>query len=326
MNGQAALTVAAAAGYELRAIVVAQGIQFNTDLPKGYLQDQLGADLVLNPSGVWTYRSDKQRVIYSLRVVNTKAEFKTALEGSKKLHVIYDGHSRYGRGCCFGTSDAPGEDWENGTDPAKTGLYRMGMPYVAIPVSDVAHHQYTLDVVPSSEQLTPADCEKDLHDDLGVVGRHSLADITAASRGSLRINKRPLTSSDRFWGFQWPGEGFSVVTHAGWAGTASSPMDLGATNIGSRVFCHFGCSSFQHYHHVVRDLKNWKKVGSTDQFAYFTSDIAYGMTTSFWLHRLFTYDQYNASWEPSLEYARKNANQDLKSWCHSNGVRVYEIW
>jgi len=350
MANGASLTTAAAAAFELRAIILLQGIQFNNkdtnpkyQVPEGYLKkqlDTLGTPIVQAKSGVWTFRSDKQGVIYSLRVATSKPELKAALEGDKKVHVIYDGHSRYGRGCCFGTDPKPGEDWENGSGP-NTGLFRMGAPYVAVPVSDIIHHGYTLDVVPASEKLKPGDCEHDLQNNLGNVAAHKLADIKGSfkleddsgvkvahdyseARGQLRIANAPVKPADKFWALNWPGEGLSVVTHAGWTSTASSPMDLGAAKIGCRVFCHFGCESFQHYHDIVRDKKGWKKDGDKTNFAYFTSAISYDVTTSFWLYRLFTYDQYNAnkSWEPSLEYARVQASDDLKAWCKAQTPKI----
>jgi len=118
-----------------------------------------------------------------------------------------------------------------------------------------------------------------------------------------------------------------VVLHAGWQGTATKPMELGKTNLKCRVFCHFGCSSYQHFRTILRHRKNWQKAGNTDKFAYFTTDIAYGITASFWLHRLLTYDKYNAfkPWEPSLEYARRRANADLKKWCMKQKVKIYRI-
>lgn len=325
---------------ETRNIVIAQGIEFNNKdlgsddvIPDGSLKkrmDAAGLPLVItSPGKAATFNSVKQGVSFTLKVVNTKSEFKAALESDKTHHVIYDGHSRFGRGCCFGTNPAPGEDWERGSNPTLTGLFRMGFPYVAVPVSDIKHHGYTADLVPTPETLTPSDCEPDLRAAVnsGSVQPHGLKDVDPTVHGQLRINKKAVGSGDRFWAFNWPGEGFSVVLHAGWEKTASAPMDLGATLIQCRVFCHLGCSSLQHYHEIVRNRKKFKKVGNTDNFAYFTSGLAFSFTGPHWLFHILTYDQFNAGqpWEPSLEYARTKANIDIKKDCIKIKEKIYEI-
>ena len=335
----------AAPPFEKRNIVVAQGIEFNNAdmsaderVPGGSLQTRMaaaGTPLVINAAGDQaTFKSVKQGVDFTIKVVNTKSAFKAALESDKTHHVIYDGHSRFGRGCCFGTNPAPGEDWENGSSPKTTGLFRMAFPFVAVPVSDIKHHGYTADLVPISETLTPKNCESDLRlfVSLNSVKAHKLADVDSSVHGQLRINKGAIGPKDHFWAFHWPGEGFSVVVHAGFEKTASAPMDLGATDIKCRVFCHLGCSSLQHYHAIVRERKKFTKVGNTDNFAYFTSDLSFSFTGPHWLFHLLTYDQFNAGqpWEPSLEYARKKANVDIKADClklrrRDKTVRIYEI-
>lgn len=362
MNGK--VKSVAAPPSETRNIVIAQGVEFNNKelpaedrIPDGSLKkrmDAAGLKLVITSPGNATFQSLKQGVNFTIKVVNTKSELKAALESDKTHHVIYDGHSRFGRGCCFGTNSAPGEDWENGSNPKTTGLFRMGFPYVAVPLKDIGHHFYTTDIVPISETLTPSDCEPDLRSAVNgkLVKAHTLADCDKEYRailaaelkkpladreslepdvakvlGKLRMNKAAVKASDKFWAFQWGGEGFSLVLHAGWEKTASAPMDLGATDIKCRVFCHFGCSSFQHYHEIVRNRKKWKKVSNTDNFAYFTSGLSYSFTGPNWLFHLLSYDQFNAGqpWEPSLEYARKKANLDIKKDCLRIKEPIYEI-
>ena len=323
---------------ETRNIVVAQGIEFNNNqlgiyqTPGGSLKTRMaaaGMPLVISAAGDATFKSVKQGVNFTIKVVNTKSAFKAALESDKTHHVIYAGHSRFGRGCCFGTNPAAGEDWETGSSPATTGLFRMGFPYVGVPVADIKKHGYIADIVPTSEALDPNNCEHDLRSAVngGSVHGHVLKDVDSAVHGQLRINKKAVGTKDRFWAFNLPGEGFSLVLHAGWEKTASAPMDLGKTDIKCRVFCHFGCSSMQHFHEIVRDRKKWKKVGNTDHFAYFTSDLGRVFSEPNWLFHLLTYDQFNAGqpWEPSLEYARKKANLDIKKDCIAAKVKIYEI-
>lgn len=319
--------------------MVAQGIEFNNkdldpddQIPDGNLKKRLsaaGLTLTVGSAGIATLKSVKQGVNFTITVVNTKRAWKSALESDKTHIAIYDGHSRFGRGCCFGTDPRPGEDWENGSSPALTGLYRMGFPFVAVPVSDIHHHGYTADLVPTSETLTPLQCEPDLRDavNAGSVHPHVLKDVDSAVHGQLRISKKAIGPADRFWAFNWKGEGFSVVLHAGWEKTASTPMDLDATTIKCRVFCHFGCSSLQHYREILRNRKSFKKVGNSDNFAYFTSGLSFSFTGPHFLFHLLTYDKFNAGkpWEPSLEHARKKANLDIKKDCIKIKEKIYEI-
>ena len=119
-------------------ILEAQGIQFNNaqlaaesginrngdeQITAGWLSDQLSTavpfPIQVSGSTFATFKSAKQGVKYTIDVTTDKPEFKNKLEtpgkpGTKELeywHVIYAGHSRYGRGACFGTDDKPGEDW-----------------------------------------------------------------------------------------------------------------------------------------------------------------------------------------------------------------------
>jgi hypothetical protein len=358
----------AAAPTETRNIILAQGIEFNNSdldaddkIPDGSLATRLkaaGTPLTITSPGRATFRSVKQGVTYNIKVVNKKAEFIAALKSNKTTHVIYDGHSRYGRGACFGTSKAAGEDWEAGHDK-DTGLFRMGMPFVGVPLKDVGHHFYSTSLIPSSTKLNSDDCEHDLAASLGSLKAHSLAEIgtiykaivaaekkkPAAKQESLEPDEKKVMSllkvkgaapkaTDKFWTCILRGEGFSLVLDAGWDKTASAPADLGATDLKCRVFCHFGCTSFQHYHHVVRKLKAWKKDADKDNFAYFTSDLSISITGPNWLFHLLTYDEFSAGlpWEKSLEYARKNANADIKKFVISYNkthpsdlLNVYQI-
>jgi hypothetical protein len=151
------ITSVAAPPSETRNIVIAQGIEFNNKdldpddvIPDGNLSKRMtaaGLPLVISSAGNATFNSLKQGVNFTIKVVNTKKDWKAALESDKTHIAIYDGHSRFGRGCCFGTNDATGEDWEAGSNPALTGLFRMDFPFVAVPVSDILHHGYTAEIV-----------------------------------------------------------------------------------------------------------------------------------------------------------------------------------
>jgi hypothetical protein len=116
--------------YEIREIVAAQGIQFhNADtekeislraqndpselqardqetIPTSLQNDfpastpEFDAITILDDKHA-VFISHAQRVEYRLRVVDTKDEFKKALE-TPGILVVYGGHSRFGRGPCFG--------------------------------------------------------------------------------------------------------------------------------------------------------------------------------------------------------------------------------
>jgi hypothetical protein len=312
--------------YETRKIVVAHGIDFRDDDIKerqkqGYgeqtlvdfMQSQFTTNFTLIDAKHMEYISADQQVKFSIEVVHSKEEFKTALN-TPDIHVIYQGHSRYGRGSCF-DPDAPstnyiqGERWEQG-DSNRNGLYRLGYPYVPIPFEDMEHHQYHFSPVPVEE---PAPSYSERHPD----ARVGLSRITLPE--SLRGNVAPgfESHSNRYWGCLIGGEKH-ILLIAGWENTKNTPFDLGATEIKCKTFCHFGCSSKLHYWKIVRDenYKNWKRdAPPTDRFAYFTSAPADYRGYCYWLFYLLKYSviNNNQSWWDSLEYAKKNANRLLRS-------------
>lgn len=386
--------------YEVRHILFAQGIQFNNaqlangpgivnrgdfQIPGGYLFDQLKAatpfPMELSGSNAATFKSVKQGVKFTIEVITSRIDFKKGLErdgkpGTKELeywHVLYDGHSRYGRGTCFGTSDAKGEDWENSQAPhtAPNGIYRMGYPFVGVPVAEILHKGYSTDVVSIKVDPSPKDREYKgrLHPKtLSDIKSETAAFLEAAIKNKTTVSAlemsedsarecladmdkldtrlrivgdsvalgnlgAPLKPADQFWGYH-TGEGPLVLLQAGWQQTVCNPMDLGATDLKCRMFCHLGCESFMHYRAILRFDKGWKKKGSTDRLAYFTNDISVSIVGPFLLYYWLTYDQFNAGkpWEPSIEYARTKTNAKIKSFCfnynrsHRYPVRVFEVW
>jgi hypothetical protein len=353
-------------------------------IPGGYLQTKLSsaAPFPIQVSGSSaTFKSVKQGVKFTIDVTTDRTEFKKKLQqdgkpGTKELeywHVIYDGHSRYGRGTCFGTDDSKGEKWENSSTPASgpDGLYRMGYPFVGVPVLDILHHGYTTDLVSVNVDAPKSDREykgrlhgKTLSDIKDETNRYITHMINTRNWGALDMSEPELRDcrssidtldshlrivgarvdlvhigdalrpDDQFWGYH-SGEGPAVLLQAGWEGTVTNPLDLGATELNCRCFCHLGCESFMHYRKLLRFIKNWRKNGDRDRFAYFTNDLSVSITGPFWLYYLFKYDKFNAGkpWEPSLEYARRMANAKIKSWCYKanrehpdDPTKPYEIW
>lgn len=338
---------------ELRRIVLAEGIQFNhrnnldfietvkhrTDVPEDRRDRAIESlrttlfpeEVVRRVPGVKAWEADGhwhvlyfsaiQNVTYVVDVITTKSAFRAALM-AKGTIVIYDGHARYGRGPCFGPSPAPGDDWERGSDPADTGLFRMGYPFNGISVHEILEHGYHTRALPSSEARPASDdCDPDTRKHLGDLQARRVAemhgDADAVTRLAAFLGVTP-GGTDTFWTYRAVPPGASdvevhVVLRAGWKETSTAPYDLGATDLACRMFCHFGCSSFPHNHGVVRKLAGWRHQGD-DRYAYWTTDASVGITTPIWLTHMFTYPQLSGgeSWDGWLRYTLRRTNADLR--------------
>ena len=301
----------------------------------GQILSELEIDDFTSVDKVGRYTSESQKVKYVIVTVESKQDFKKALEIEEpQLHVIYDGHSRYGRGACFDTYtdvvDPKGEQWESGTGD-DDGLFRLGYPYVPVALEDIKHHQYHFTPTAIEEGLPP-------NEKVAPFSRHPHA------RGSLRkisLDEKLEEGSDekledlvpasyespsnQYYGLTVEGKE-SVLLHAGWTETKSDPYDLGATELKCNVFCHFGCSSKLHYWEIVREqeYKGWNRPKPpTERYAYFTTAPSDARLTPLWLYYLLSYDKENAfnPWFDSLEEAKKKTNNKLRSI----GVR-FEIY
>jgi hypothetical protein len=299
---------------EERHIVVAQGVEaqnsnLSTDerLPDGL--QLLLPDLDITSATTATYLSQTQGVRYFIRIITQKDQYKTALE-TAGLHVVYAGHARYGRGPCFGDSTNPGEWWGDGTN-ATDGLFRMGYPYISVPTSDIMRHEYLTWPAPTNtSKPLRRSCHPDIRARYGSVREYSF---------EQELTNYCVTtgSGNTYWGFNKFEDGHRkryIILLADWQNTSTTPADLGATNLQCRVFCHFGCSTFKHNYRILRFRKNWQRT-ETDRFAYWTTSSSYPATTRRWLYRILTYPQFNAfqSWRPSLRYAVRMTNRDLRS-------------
>jgi len=315
--------------YEHREIVVAQGIEFQNHqlpddekIPEG-IQSML-PDLTIAGDGSASYTNHRQRVRFTIRVVDTKSDYKAALE-TAGIHVIYDGHARYGRGPCFGTDDSPGEDWGNGSDPNNSGIWRMAYPYLAVPVEDILHHEYTTAPVIADGSPPPrAECHPEIRARYRRLRSYTLEQLAPARPPET---ESPLTNfvtgasigpHTEFWGFNRRRKRY-VVLHADWENTATDPMDLGGTDLQCKVFCHFGCSTFRHNYPVLRNLAQWQRT-ETDRFAYWTTASSWGLVTGRWIYYLLTYRERNAyqSWRPSLQYAVRR----MRRYLRGRGFRI----
>lgn len=320
--------------YEVRKIVVAQGIDFRDEdvrvrkgqgYPEETLTDFLQANFTDNfqliDSMHAVYISDDQKVRFEIEITHNKEEFKVALN-TPGIHVIYDGHSRYGRGSCFdpdvsSTNYEHGDRWEHG-DSTRNGLYRIAYPFVPVPYEDIEHHQYCFAPLADWESIPPL---ADRHPD----ARRSLSRKTLPE--SLRGLVMPAfeSPSNRYWGYG-SGSNTHILLYAGWENTRNDPFDLGATELRCKCFCHFGCSSKLHYWRIVRtsNFKNWiRNNPPTDRFAYFTTSLSDYRCTCYWLFYLMKYREVNnyQSWWNSVQYAKVQENRLLRS--ERTGYQIY---
>lgn len=333
--------------YDGRLIVLAQGIEkHNKNIPErwripDYLEEQLGSE-VLPDSGklalqvsddrrTTQYKSVAQHINYTIKLITRKDEFKKYLTGKEeeigfqpdKVMVIYNGHSRYGRGACFGDLPADTEDWSNGSNIEVNGLFRMAYPHVPIPVADIIKHGYTcrpVRVPVNKKKPKRIDCHYDIRARYSKLKPFTLKEI----HKDLHKYVKRANLEDKFWGLDMKFHGKLkryVVLHAGWDKTDTTPYDLGGTELNCKVFGHFGCSSFKHFNRVVRKFKKWRR-----GFFYCTSASTKADDAAYWIFHVLDYktsesEKLPPKWSSILPYAVVKTNDSL-----SKGGRNYEIW
>jgi hypothetical protein len=265
-----------------------------------------------------------QQVNYTIKIVITKDEYKRYLETEGTV-VVYGGHARYGRGPCFGLTNNPGEDWENGTNKKKYGIFRMGYPYIAVPLEEVIKHKYTCNPTRATDEKPPPydECDPYITGYYKKLKRVTVSELDSDFRSQINPS---IKSDDKIWIFERYYDGALtkfVVLNAGWNNTVSAPFDLGATAMTCKAFCHFGCSTFKHNYPILRMKKAWKHVPN-DRFAFWTSADAYGDVTHYWLYHMVTYPHrigYKAeTWEKYFKYVVRKTNNDLV-----NAKRTYIV-
>lgn len=310
--------------YEFREIVLAQGLQFHesdTEYYKNqgydvetafdFLSRSLGSDFQVNSDSIAEYTSTDQKVHYIIRIIQSKTDYKQALE-TENLHVVYGGHSRYGRGACFdtysGRVNMEGDQWEQGTSNSN-GLFRLGYPYVGIPLSDVEHHQYHF--APIAAELDPPPVrERHPH------ARRRLTHIHLPEEFHDYVISGFESTNDRYWGFYKRGEE-NILMDAGWHYTRSTPFDLGAVTLNCKVFCHLGCTSSLHYWRILRsaNYKGWERPAPpNDKYAYFTTAPSHQIGSYFWIYYVLKYPHQNnyEPWWNSLQWAKRHTNMRLR--------------
>lgn len=240
-----------------------------------------------------------QGVMYLVHVVRTRTAFKAALENPDVL-IIYAGHSRFGRGPCFGRDADPGEQWEDGDDE-DTGIFRMGSPYVAPRAADISEHQYSADLVKATEKVKLADIDP--------LSSGPLVAQTASQIGVAPafVKNKSAPKSTLWWS-----QGGGPLLHAGWEKTTAAPLDLGATKLQCIGLCHFGCTSLLHHQQILRKLKGYKKDVKHDRgHAYFTDKPSLSLGWIFFTYHLLAMPLPAPKWADSLEYAKQQANVRL---------------
>lgn len=146
--------------------------------------------------------------------------------------------------------------------------------------------------------------------------------------GTRLRSKRLRNPRDRGGRFRWPW----IILHADWRNTVSGEwrppaggtparMDLGATLLNCRGFCHFGCSTKQHNYRVMRQMKCWQRSGDgNNRLCYWTDESAYMDINPYWLYHMLTYipgsrvgrKRFSTrGWGDICEYAKACTNLDL---------------
>lgn len=326
-SGSSGSLIAFRLTYEKRKIIVAQGLDFRDDDLRArkarepryseepledFLKNNFTSNFTALDSTHFEYISDDQRVHFFIEIVRSKDDFHKAL-GTPGIHVIYAGHSRYGRGTCFDpdvSSDnyIEGDRWEQG-DSNRNGIFRLAFPFVGIPFSDIMHHKYKFAPV-AVEERPPS--IKDRHPE----AKLDLRRITLPDSLKNYVLDAFKSPSNRYWGFIRKEK--HILLHAGWENTSSNPYDIGEVDLKCKVFCHFGCSSKLHYWKIIRKnpYKNWARdIPPTDRFAYFSDRPGDYRGWCYWLFYILSYSEVNAyqSWWNSLEYAKRATNNFLRS-------------
>lgn len=273
---------------------------------------------------VGRYTSESQKVKFVIVTVVSKRDFKKALEIEEpQLHVIYNGHSRYGRGACFDTYtdvcyEEPrrqeGRQWGSGSSD-DNGLFLLGYPYVPVALNDIEHHKYLFSPVPVEEGLPPN--ERSPPYSRHPHARRSLRSISLSTELQELVWASNKSPSNQYYGLTLQGED-NLLLHVGWMNTVNNPYDLGATDLKCKVFCHFGCSSRLHFWDIVRKdaYKGWvRPTPPTDKYAYFATAPSDARITPLWLYYLLSYDRRNnfQPWWDSLESAKRKTNIKLRS-------------
>jgi hypothetical protein len=317
-NPDADTATGLAPAYEVRVVVLGMGAHFVPDpTSSDFVINQLnqrGLTMANIGDNTYSYSNDSQQVTYILFLTADKSVFEQAL-ATDNLIVAYAGHARHGMGPCFHVEDVPGDWWYDGTD-ATNGIYKMGYPYIAIPISDLVESQYHARPLTADQDKPPQDSTQ-LHPKLiqnyGALTQFNLADLDANPDNVTLLTS--LLPDGPYWGLDCIADSGRLERHlvmnAGYDDLTNAPFAC-------RVFLHLACSTFVHNYKVVRFLEGWKKDGDT-KLAYWTTDPAPPIELApIFLFHLFTCQLESGFglWEPVFNYAVKKSNREIPAGFH----------
>ncbi len=309
------------AGNETRTIILAYGLGHRpVDNNKVVMVDRLVEYGVTSPQPVatadgFTYDATQtQGVSYVVKFVYTKEDFRKYIQ-DPTVHLIYNGHSRDGRGPCFRDqlSDmGPGEWWGN------EGTFLMGFDFVAVPTSDMRKRGYTPHVAsaveaPTKDVFDITKCEP-VH-----LGNHYY-DLALRTTGAP-----PKLPDGQYWGYE--AAELDVESDDDWNEKHLTSMipewlaaECGASDLKppkARVLCLFACDTEHYFKAIVQ--ATGAQPSADSGFVYYTSATAFPTTTTaLWLSYLFTYKgpagYGSMPWKPSLDYAMAGTNATLADW------------
>jgi len=181
--------------------------------------------------GEGEFTNHTQRVHYRISTIIDKPAFRAALETPGAI-VIYAGHARYGRGPCFGSPEhdcerpisissrewldqrgftgpvyrCPGmsEDWEDGSDPAEFGVFRMGYPFVPVALHEVLKHGYSTSPAVEADRVASPEVAPLRHPeirprDLVLKTRAEVVEAALRIRRRLREYTQDPANLERSW-------------------------------------------------------------------------------------------------------------------------------
>jgi len=308
---------------EVRKILLCEGVEFHNQdkhpaflIPECLIDTKQSVALNRRPSLAvqvidddhFTFTNQKQGVRYEIERTIDRARFEEGLI-DPEMFVLYGGHARFGNGPCFANvpRDTKGEFW-------RTGLFRMGFPFIAMPRHESLKHGYTAPVVPATVSLAAADCEPFLRSKLGSLKKQKLVDFVGEE--GLPFVSGPARS-DEIWtfrGFQHGHTDDFLVVFAHFQGTPEAPHELGAVDMQCRVFFHCGCSTLPLNQPIVVDRKGFAR-DADRKISLYTDDLSNMEDALAFLYHLLAYDKPSRfrDWGPAIEHARTTANRDLKA-------------
>jgi len=254
------------------------------------------------PSGpaAWSFEGSRGEQRLEVQLLYTKDEFTAALDTPNAV-VIYDGHSRYGRGPVFADAKV-----RESPDPATYPInpwddhFRMGYDVVAIPCAeDILQHSTNPDEYLGGIDLKKLFASPDSKDKLAKSGgKHDcrdrygyrrLADCDPVLADALNGRGQHSLMGRHFWYTIWSGD-LERTDYMTFVNTGHRELDRVALNCD--VLFMNSCYSKQHFYEAL--VKRKKATGSNCVF-YLTNATCSAPTTRVFVDLLFRgYDPKDA--------------------------------